>query len=746
MPTLDANAIASVVGAYASAPFDLLGLHPNPAGPGLVVRTFQPEAATAAVQRSSPEGVTQTPMERLHEAGFFEAVFPEGEAFFEYQLVLTDPNGQTTVVDDPYRFAPVLSETDLYLFNEGNLVRAYTQLGAHPSVHQHVAGTLFTVWAPGAQRVSVVGDFNRWDGRRHPMRPRGASGLWELFLPGVGPGTVYKYEIKSRFLGFMVKKADPYGFASEVRPNNASVVYDLTQYQWQDADWLANRKTRQSLDAPQAIYEVHLGSWRRGPDGRWLTYRELADELVPYVRDLGFTHLELMPVAEHPFDGSWGYQVTGYFAPTSRFGSPDDFRYFVDRAHQAGLGVIVDWVPAHFPKDEHGLGYFDGTHLYEHADPRQGEHKDWGTFIFNFGRNEVRNFLLSNALFWLEQYHIDGLRVDAVASMLYLDYSRKSGEWVPNRFGGRENLEAVDFLKRFNELVHEHFPDALTYAEESTSWPMVSRPVYLGGLGFDLKWNMGWMHDMLEYFQKDSVFRRYHHNALTFAMMYAFSENFVLSFSHDEIVYGKRSMLNKMPGDDWQRFANLRALYAYMYAHPGKKLLMMSCEFGQWNEWNFQTGLDWQLLDPAQAGSERHRQVLQYVRDLNHLYRAEPALHEVDFHWDGFQWIDFRDVDNSIVSFVRYAKEKREGLVVVANFTPVPRTGYRVGVPVPGFYHEILNSDAAVYGGSNLGNAGGRPSEPTAWQGQPNSVVITIPPLGVVFLKPSGGAPLVAGD
>ncbi len=732
MPTVDASVIAAIVGGYSSTPFDVLGLHPGPQGRGLTIRTFQPEARDVAVRR----GERLFPMERVNEQGFFEVVLPDEHEFFVYQFEITDWNGRTTVVEDPYRFAPVLGEMDLYLFNEGNLLRAYDKLGAHPLLHQGVAGTAFAVWAPSALRVSVVGAFNNWDGRRHPMRPRGASGIWELFIPGVGPGAVYKYEVKSRYHGYMANKADPYGFASEVRPSNASIVYDLGRYTWSDGEWMASRKDRQTLQSPISIYEVHLGSWRRRDGNRWLTYRELADEMVPYVKDLGYTHIETMPIAEHPYDGSWGYQVTGYYAPTARFGSPDDFRYFVDKAHQAGLGVIVDWVPAHFPKDEHGLGYFDGTHLYEHADPRQGEHKDWGTFIFNFGRNEVRNFLLANALFWLEQYHIDGLRVDAVASMLYLDYSRKPGEWIPNRFGGRENLEAVDFLKRFNELVHEHFPDVLTYAEESTAWPMVSRPVYLGGLGFDLKWNMGWMHDMLEYMQKEPIFRRYHHHNLTFSMVYAFSENFVLSFSHDEIVYGKRSLLNKMPGDDWQRFANLRALYAYMYAHPGKKLLMMGSEFGQWNEWNFQTELDWYLLDPDRPGSERHRQMLAYVRDLNRLYAAEPALYEVDFHWDGFQWIDFHDVDQSIVSFIRYAKEKREAVVVIANFTPVPRTGYRVGVPRPGFYRELLNSDAAAYGGSNLGNAGGLPAEPIPWQGQPHSALITVPPLAVVYLKP----------
>jgi 1,4-alpha-glucan branching enzyme len=727
MPTVSSDIIAAIVGGYYSAPFDVLGLHPLPADKGLVVRTFQPEAKAVAVRR----GQAVFPMERIHSEGFFEAVFPEDAEFFDYQLEITDWDDVTAPVEDVYRFAPVLGEMDLYLYNEGTLLKAWEKLGAHPIVHQGVAGTVFAVWAPSALRVSVVGNFNRWDGRRHPMRPRGASGLWELFIPGLGAGEIYKYEVKSRYRGYLVNKADPFGFASELRPRNASIVFDLNRYQWQDGEWMARRREHQRFDAPISVYEVHLGSWKRKPNGDWLSYRELADELIPYVKDMGYTHLELMPVAEHPYDGSWGYQVTGYYAPTARFGSPDDFRYFVDRAHQAGLGVIIDWVPAHFPKDEHGLGYFDGTHLYEHADPRQGEHKDWGTFVFNFGRNEVRNFLLSNALFWLEQYHIDGLRVDAVASMLYLDYSRKPGEWVPNRFGGRENLEAVDFLRRFNELVHEHFPDVLTFAEESTAWPMVSRPVYLGGLGFDLKWNMGWMHDMLEYFQKDPIYRRYHHNNLTFAMMYAYSENFILSISHDEVVYGKRSLLNKMPGDRWQQFANLRAFYAYMFAFPGKKLNFMGGEFAQWNEWNYQTGLDWHLLEQP-----LHAQMQRFVRDLNRLYAAEPSLFEVDFQWEGFQWVDFHDVDQSAVSFIRYAKDRRECVLVVANFTPVPRTGYRVGAPAPGFYREILNSDSEIYGGSNLGNAGGLPADELPWQGQPCSLLLTLPPLAVVYLKP----------
>jgi 1,4-alpha-glucan branching enzyme len=569
------------------------------------------------------------------------------------------------------------------------------------------------------------------------MRPRGATGLWELFLPGLGAGALYKYEIKTPYRGYMAVKADPYGFAMEVRPGTASVVWDLDQYTWSDGDWMANRQARQGLEAPVAIYEVHLGSWQRAAaeGNRWLTYRELADQLVAYAAGMGFTHLELLPISEHPFDGSWGYQTIGYFAPTSRFGTPDDFRYFVDKAHQAGLGVILDWVPAHFPKDAAGLAFFDGTHLYEHADPRRGEHQDWGTLIFNYGRNEVAAFLLTNALFWLDEYHIDGLRVDAVASMLYLDYSRKAGEWVPNEFGGRENLEAVRFLKRFNELVHLKFPGVLTFAEESTAWPMVSRPTYLGGLGFDLKWNMGWMHDSLAYITKDPIYRRYHHNSLTFSLIYAFSENFVLPFSHDEVVHGKGSMIGKMPGDYWRKFANLRALYGYMYAHPGKKLLFMGGEFGQFKEWNFEAALDWMLLD-----FESHRRLQNWMRDLNHVYREQAPLHEVDFAWEGFEWIDLHDVDQNIVSFIRRAKAESQGqaecLVVVANFSPVPREGYRVGAPRAGFYRELLNSDAEAYGGSNMGNRGGLPSDALPWQGQPHSILITVPPLAVVYFKP----------
>jgi 1,4-alpha-glucan branching enzyme len=735
--TADPADIAAIAGAYHGTPFDVLGQHAVTidGGPAIAIRAFQPQAAGVSVRR----GEALHPMQPAEaEPGFFEVVFLGETEFAPYQFHITLPSGKSYIQEDPYRFSPVLTEFDLYLFGEGKHYELYDKLGAHIIEHEGVAGVVFGVWAPNAQRVSVVGDFNEWDGRRLPMRPRGATGLWELFVPSLAQADIYKYEIRSRFAGLVTIKSDPYGFAMEVRPGTASIIWDLSGYEWGDADWMANRPKQQALEAPMAMYEVHLGSWQRAaPEGnRWLTYRELGDRMVPYARDLGYTHLELLPIAEHPFDGSWGYQVLGYFAPTSRFGTPDDFRYFVDKAHQAGLGIILDWVPAHFPKDAAGLAFFDGTHLYEHADPRRGEHQDWGTLIFNFGRNEVSAFLLTNALFWLDKYHIDGLRVDAVASMLYLDYSRKPGEWLPNEFGGRENLEAVRFLKTFNELVYLKFPGVLTIAEESTAWPMVSRPTYLGGLGFSLKWNMGWMHDMLEFIQKDPIYRRYHHHSLTFSLVYAFSENFVLPFSHDEVVHGKGSMIGKMPGDEWRRFANLRVLYGYMYAHPGKKLLFMGGEFGQYREWNFDGSLDWNLLDfPV------HRKLQGFVRDLNRLYQAEPALHEVDFSWEGFQWIDLHDVDQSAITFIRRAKAEdpatAEFIVVAANFTPVPRGGYRVGVPAPGFYRELLNSDSDAYGGSNMGNKGGLPADAIPWQGQPYSILITLPPLAVVYFKPN---------
>ena len=632
---------------------------------------------------------------------------------------------------------PILTDFDLHLMVEGSHDHAYEKLGAHPRAIDGVKGVVFSVWAPNAEYVSVVGDFNGWNPEAEPMGMRGDSGIWERFVPSLAPGALYKYHVRSRYQGYSADKADPYGFAAEIRPQTASKVWDVDVYQWNDQAWMEARAQRALQGAPMSTYEVHLGSWMRVPeeDNRWLTYRELAVKLVSYVREMGFTHVELMPVCEHPFDGSWGYQTVGYFAPTSRFGTPDDFMYLVDQLHQNGIGVILDWVPAHFPKDEHGLGYFDGTHLYEHSDPRQGSHPEWGTLVFNYARTEVRNFLLSNALFWFDKYHIDALRVDAVASMLYLDYARREGEWLPNRFGGRENLEAVDFLRMLNEKVHASYPGATVIAEESTSWPGVSRPVYLGGLGFGFKWNMGWMHDMLEYMSKDPVYRGYHQNLITFSMLYAFTENFVLPFSHDEVVYGKGSMLRKMPGDEWQRFANLRLLYGFMYGHPGKKLMFMGSEFGQWNEWNHDTSLDWNLLE-----HDTHRGMQRWVRDLNTFYRSDPALYELDFESEGIQWIDCDDRQNSVVSFLRRSHNGAGCLVFVCNFTPVPRHNYRIGVPEGGWWQEVLNSDAELYGGSGQGNAGGVEAAPLPMHGRMHSLTLTAPPLGVVVFRKEGVA------
>jgi 1,4-alpha-glucan branching enzyme len=622
----------------------------------------------------------------------------------------------------------LLTDFDLYLLAEGTHSRAYEKLGAH------VVGpdTNFAVWAPNARSVSVIGDFNGWNRDADPMVRREGTGIWERTVPGVGTGALYKYLIDSNVDDYRVFKADPYAFASEHRPQTASRVFDLSGYAWGDQEWLQSRRGRSATSAPISIYEVHLGSWMRVPNqgDRWLSYREVAPLLADYVLEMGYTHVEIMPISEHPFDGSWGYQSVGYFAPTSRFGSPHDFMYLIDTLHQRGIGVILDWVPAHFPNDEHGLAFFDGTHLYEYADPRRGLHSEWDTLIFNYGSPGVANFLISNALFWLDKYHIDGLRVDAVASMLYLDYSRKGGEWLPNQYGGRENLEAVSLLRRANERIHAEFPDVVTIAEESTAWPMVSRPTSVGGLGFDYKWDMGWMHDTLSYMSRDPIERKNHHNQLTFRMLYAFSENFVLPLSHDEVVHGKGSLINKMPGDVWQKFANLRLLFGYMFAQPGKKLLFMGNDFGQWREWNHDTSLDWHLLDePAHQGLKR------WVRDLNTVYRAEPALHELDNDPDGFQWVDCNDVAQSVLSFVRKARSSQEQILVVCNFTPVPRTNYRVGVSRSGHWEEILNSDAKLYGGSGQGNIGGLKTTPVAWHGQPQSLNMTLPPLAVVAFR-----------
>jgi 1,4-alpha-glucan branching enzyme len=639
--------------------------------------------------------------------------------------------------------ASIFSDFDLYLFGQGKNYRIYEKMGAHVRTVNGVTGVHFAVWAPNALAVSVIGDFNNWQRGANPMQLRHRDlGVWECFVPGVKPGALYKYAIYSRFNNYAVEKTDPYGFATELRPRTASIVVDIHQHRWNDTTWMQQRAEHQTLSSPISIYEVHLGSWRHAPErhvegnpeeDRYLTYRELAHSLAPYVKDLGFTHIELLPITEYPYDASWGYQVTGFYAPTSRFGAPEDFQYFVDYMHQQGIGVFLDWVPSHFPKDGTALSYFDGTHLYEYADTRKGEHKEWGTLVFDYGRSEVRNFLIGNALFWLREYHIDGLRVDAVASMLYLDYQRKPGEWVANQYGGREHLEAIDFLRQLNEAVYAEEPGTLTIAEESTAWPLVTRPTYVGGLGFSLKWNMGWMHDMLDYMHLDPIFRRYHHNNITFSLMYAYSENYVLPLSHDEVVHLKGSLINKMPGDLWQRFANLRAFYGYMWGHPGKKLLFMGGEFGQWHEWNFAESLDWHLVEPP--SDPRHAQLRNYLRDLCVIYQHEPALSELDYDPAGFSWIDCYDSDNSVVSFIRRTKNEEDTLVFVCNFTPVPRHGYRLGVPHAGEYYELLNSDADRYGGSGLENLQPMPSGPIYWQSCPHSILLTLPPLSTVILK-----------
>ncbi|HWP59188.1 MAG TPA: 1,4-alpha-glucan branching protein GlgB [Candidatus Acidoferrales bacterium] len=628
----------------------------------------------------------------------------------------------------------LLTDNDLYLFNEGSHFKLYEKLGAHPLTVDGDAGVYFAVWAPDAESVSVIGDFNGWNKSSHPLYPRAQSGIWEGFIAGIGKGTLYKYHIASRFHGYRVDKSDPFSIFNETPPKTASIVWDL-DYAWQDGKWMAERKSHNGLDRPISIYEMHLGSWRRVFEqaNRSLSYRELAEQLPPYLADLGFTHVEFLPVMDHPFFGSWGYQITGYFAPSGNYGTPQDLMALIDALHQRGIGVILDWVPSHFPTDEHGLGYFDGTHLFEHADPRQGLHREWNSFIFNYGRNEVQSFLISNALFWLDRYHADGLRVDAVASMLYLDYARREGEWIPNRFGGRENLEAIAFLRRLNEVVYLNFPDVQTIAEESTAWPMVSRPTYLGGLGFGLKWDMGWMHDTLEYMSLDPIHRKYHHDKLTFRMLYAFHENFVLPLSHDEVVYGKGSLLRKMPGDDWQKFANLRVLFGYMFAQPAKKLIFMGGEFAQWDEWTHDRSLQWELLDcPPHAG------VQKWLRDLNRVYRSEAALHERDCEPAGFEWIDCNDSESSAITLIRKAKSSPEIILVACNFTPVVRHNYRVGAPLGGFWRELLNSDSRDYGGSGQGNFGGVEAAPVGLHGRPCSLTLTLPPLAALFFKSPG--------
>ncbi len=712
-------------------PHSILGahLHTVEEKAGVVVRAFHPEATQAEV---AVEGKEPFLMEKCHPGGLFACFLPDQDLPVSYKVRFTFADGNQWESNAPYRFMPTLGDLDLYLAGEGTHHRLYERLGAHLHETDGVKGVSFAVWAPNARRVSVIGDFNRWDGRLFPMRQMGSSGIWEIFVPGLGQGTVYKYEIKTG-KGDLRIKTDPYAFAMELRPGTASIVWEVEAYEWHDDAWMTTRSERNLRQEPMAIYEVHLGSWMRvaEEENRWLTYRELAPKLVEHVKKFGFTHVEIMPVAEHPFDGSWGYQVTGYYAPTSRFGNPDDFKYFVDACHQHGIGVIMDWVPAHFPKDDYSLRLFDGTALYEHVDPREGEHAEWGTLIFNFGRHEVRNFLMANALFWLDKYHIDGLRVDAVAAMLYLDYGRQDGEWIPNRYGGNENLEAIEFFRELNKAVYGLFPGCFTIAEESTAWTGVTSPAHLGGLGFGFKWDMGWMHDTLLYFSRDPVHRKYHHNNLTFSMMYAYSENFVLPFSHDEVVYGKGSLLRKMPGDDWQKFANLRLLLAYMYTHPGKKLLFMGSELAQWDEWYHEKGLDWHLQPDSM-----HKAFQQFMMDLGRLYLEHSALWELDPSPEGFSWIDCNDSEGSVISYVRYGRENH--LVCAFNFTPVPRQNYRVGVPGQGSYRERINSDSVYYGGSDLGNEGYIEVEKIPSHGFSQSISPALPPLACLILEPGG--------
>ena len=733
---VDVKTIAPVVHGYHENPSEVLGPHEivENGRRALAVRAYLPDSQQVWLV-DSKRGLSQ-PMRRIHPAGLFEAIctteIKDPSLGLSYQFRAINQAGEQSTMHDPYAFPPLLSDYDLHLLGEGRHWDSYERLGAHRRECNGITGINFAVWAPNAESVSIVGDFNKWDRRIHAMRKLIPSGIWELFVPELPLGTLYKFSVKSRG-GNVIEKCDPYGFAAEVPPRTANLVVDLDAYHWSDADWMTTRKRHNGLDAPVSIYEVHLGSWRRNQngDGEWMNYRELAHQLVDYCKQMGYSHLELMPVSEHPFTGSWGYQTVGYFAATSRYGAPDDFKYFVDHCHQNGIGVLIDWVPGHFPKDSHGLDLFDGTALYEHADPRQGEHPDWGTKIFNYSRNEVCNFLLSNALFWLDKYHIDGLRVDAVASMLYLDYSREEGDWIPNQYGSRENLAAISFIKEFNEQVHLQYPGTLTIAEESTAWGGVSRPTYLGGLGFSLKWNMGWMNDTLRYMRHEPIHRGYHHDELTFSLIYAFTENFALPFSHDEVVHGKGSLLDQMSGDLWQRFANLRLLYGYQWTHPGKKVQFMGGEIAQWNEWSCDGELQWDLLQ-----LELHQGMQKLVADLNGVYRREPSLHQVDFDSAGFEWIDSHNHNDSVLVYIRRAKDPSDFVVVAANFTPVVRENYRLGLPEGGWYDEIFNTDSTFYGGSNVGNGPGIQAVEKESHGRQFSAEFTLPPLAVVILKP----------
>ncbi len=722
--------LESLVQVRHRSPHTLLGMHPLGDGSGVVVRAYVPEAVSVEIEPVHEKQKPRIRLKRIHESGLFEGVSKEARHVYAYDLVVKDAGGQINRRRDPYSFLPTLGEQDLYLFGKGDERKIFDKLGAQLRTIDGVAGTSFAVWAPNAQRVSVIGSFNHWNGRCHLMRCLGASGVWEIFIPGIGEGSLYKFELHDAN-GNVVVKTDPFGFLFELPPKQAAVVWNNQKHQWNDGDWMTARRQHDPLRRPMSIYEVHLGSWLKKSAHESYSYRELAPRLVEYVRRLGFTHVEFLPVAEHAYYPSWGYQVTGFYAPTSRFGTPDDFQFLVDALHQGGIGVIVDWVPAHFPRDEWALARFDGTALFEHADPRQGAHQDWGTLIFNFGRHEVNNFLVANALFWCDRFHIDGLRVDAVASMLYLDYSRKEGEWIPNRYGGRENIEAVEFLKKFNHTVHTECPGVITIAEESTAWPQVTRPPYLGGLGFTLKWNMGWMHDTLGYFKREPVHRRYHQNDLTFAMLYHFHENFILPLSHDEVVHGKGSLRTRMPGDDWQGFANLRALLAYQWLFPGKKLLFMGGELGQRAEWNENSQLDWPLLESGPF----HRGTQRFVEDLNRLYQREPALWETDYDYEGFFWVDCSNAEQSVLSFVRQSRCGQSRVLVVMNLTPMPREKYRIGLPCGGHWSEVLNSDAEIYAGSNVGNLGGVTADDYQVHGQPFSAELTLPPLSVVAFR-----------
>ncbi|HXR04441.1 MAG TPA: 1,4-alpha-glucan branching protein GlgB [Verrucomicrobiae bacterium] len=728
---LTPDELHSLVELTHQSPHTLLGMHPLGDGSGLVVRALLPDAATIEIHPTHEKTKPRFELKRIPGTDIFEGVTQSANKVYAYDLVVTNHQGKTRRTRDAFSFLPTLSESDLFLFGKGDERRIYEKLGAQLRTIDGVPGTSFAVWAPNAQRVSVVGDFNHWDGRFHPMRLLGASGVWEIFIPGVGVGAHYKFEVRDAH-GKISLKTDPYGFYFEVAPKNAAIVWDTRKFKWTDDAWMKERRDRDPLHSPVSIYEVHLGSWRKKSVGESLGFRELAAPLVEYVKRMGFTHVEFMPPAEHAFYPSWGYQVTGFYAPTSRYGTPDDFQFLVNALHAAGIGVLVDWVPAHFPRDDWALARFDGTALYEHEDPRKGAHQDWGTLIFNFGRNEVNNFLVANALFWCDRFHVDGLRVDAVASMLYLDYSRKQGEWLPNQYGGRENLEAIEFLRKFNHITYTEFPGVVTIAEESTAWPLVTRPPYLGGLGFSFKWNMGWMHDTLGYFSREPVHRKYHQDDLTFATLYQHSENFILPLSHDEVVHGKGSLIGRMPGDDWQKFANLRALLAYQWLFPGKKLLFMGGEFGQRAEWNANGQLDWWLIDAGPF----HRGLQKFVEDLNRVYLAAPGLWQSDYDHGGFYWIDCADRDDSVLSFVRQTVDGANQLAVILNLTPVPRPNYRIGLPRAGRWREVLNSDAAIYGGSNQGNLGGVAAGNFACHSQPHSAEFCLPPLSVIVCQP----------